>query len=244
MSRKDPLVPQAFSVALLRLSVPLTEELQHLRRQVGKAVETNGTSLEQEIYDYLERDPDFKQHFEEVYDSLEKQARSYERTKSATIRGSGAEALSWEYMVVPILIADDLYTAARNTLKKARSQFSRLSSTTQMFLSLLQKAITAREAQATAILKTLDKRPLTIQDLVYVIGMPLEQTKALVQSLWNEGYLDRTTSGFMYMIFPMLQLERRQGREIDENTYLTLTSKGYFFLHPVITSSKSGDLIQ
>ena len=232
MSYSDPLIPQAFTVALLQLNALPPERLRQLQ-QIGSSIATD--KAQTEILDYLNHDPQLKQQFDQVYDELEKQSHAQERTKSLTY-GAGTE--SWQQIVILLLRADDLLDAARKVLKQSRAQFSKLSADTQILLASLQSAIDKKEAQTKAVLTVLDDRLLTPQDLAFVIEKPLEETQAIVQFLWKAGYVDRPNSNFWSALFS--KRDRHSKPTIDENTYLTLTAKGYFFLHPLITPSQSG----
>ncbi|MFN6568006.1 hypothetical protein A6770_23300 [Nostoc minutum NIES-26] len=44
------------------------------------------------------------------------------------------------------------------------------------------------------ILTALERRPLTVENLAYALGLPLEETREVMMRLWDEGYIDTTTS--------------------------------------------------
>jgi hypothetical protein len=43
------------------------------------------------------------------------------------------------------------------------------------------------------VLTALERRPLTVENLSYSLGLPLEETREVVQRLWDEDYIDSTT---------------------------------------------------
>ena len=105
-----------------------------------------------------------------------------------------------------------------------------------MFLVSLQQAVSELDAHSIAVLQALEKRPLTVKGLSYVTGHSQQQAQQLMQELCQAGYIDRTTSNILHKVFPALGKNLQQTCEnFDLNTYFTLTAKGHFLLHPVLT---------
>jgi hypothetical protein len=103
----------------------------------------------------------------------------------------------------------------------------------------VQQAINAQDAEELAILKAIEKNPLTIRDLLYARGLSSEMTNVLVQSLWQQGYLDRITTSLFHILFPTLRGQRAK-TALAQDDPLTLTAKGYFRLHPLLQPSRRG----
>jgi hypothetical protein len=83
------------------------------------------------------------------------------------------------------------------------------------------------------ILRALDKRPYTTQDLLSFMSIttPPDQVRAIVQSLWLQGYIDTISGGLLRKFFPVSKGQSPQLPDPDAS--LTLTSKGHFSVHPI-----------
>lgn len=90
-------------------------------------------------------------------------------------------------------------------------------------------------------LRVLERRPLTVAHLKYALGLPTEKVHQVVKRLWNKGYIDDSTANIFRKIIPSSK-RRENLASIDQTTYFTLTSKGYFHLHPVISFGKPEDM--
>ncbi len=93
----------------------------------------------------------------------------------------------------------------------------------------------------TAILQALSQHPLRPQDLAYRLNQPLDQTKALVQSLWRKGYIDQLSAPMLYTVLPGLRDRQYRQQPVSSKLFLSLTSKGYFHLHPPIQWARRGN---
>jgi hypothetical protein len=83
------------------------------------------------------------------------------------------------------------------------------------------------------ILRALDKRPYTTQDLISYMDIttPPDQVRAMVQSLWIQGYIDTLSGGILREFLPVSK--GRSPHPPDPDASLTLTSKGHFSVHPI-----------
>ncbi len=271
MSSANPLIPQAFSLALLRLDTPLPADLQHSVQQVGLAIARPDADTDDQILHLIDQSQPLHEQFNAAYDELKQHYQVQERTKGlmtgilpqpywvqwakflpsvdslmAHLGGSIAfppsptTTLTWENLTVSILTADDQVETARVLLKQVKSLPNHLIEGVQAFLLALQKTVIAIEAQDIRILAAIEKRPLTAEDLVYVVGMPLATLLPRLQSLWHRGYIERTTTNSLYLMFPQFRSQQRKHQTINPDAYLTLTATGRLFLRPVIAPSRSG----
>jgi hypothetical protein len=83
------------------------------------------------------------------------------------------------------------------------------------------------------ILKSLEKTPMRSRDLFHTIGQSTEQIQPALQKLWEDGFIDVLSSSPLYTIFPGLRKGNYRHRSVPSDTFLTLTSKGYFYLYPM-----------
>jgi hypothetical protein len=91
------------------------------------------------------------------------------------------------------------------------------------------------------ILRALEPHSLTLKDLTYHTGLPLEILKSLVQNLRHKGHIDLLSAPLLYWLFPGLKPMRDRQTPLPENEFLSLTATGYFRLHPVIRVAQRGN---
>jgi hypothetical protein len=94
------------------------------------------------------------------------------------------------------------------------------------------------EGKTTQILKAIQKYHLNIQNLAYTISESNERTQRIVQELWEKGYIDYLSSPIIFVLLPGLRKLSYRQRLVKPLTCLTLTSKGYFHLYPVVQFNK------
>lgn len=87
-----------------------------------------------------------------------------------------------------------------------------------------------------AVLRAIEQRPLTTEDLAYRLEMPFDQVNCVVQRLWQEGKINTMGSGIWRNIFPFLNHRKRP----NSDAYWMLTSIGHFRLHPIISLRQMG----
>lgn len=103
----------------------------------------------------------------------------------------------------------------------------------------IAQILTRRETQTLTqatqqVLRTLEKSHLTTQDLTYSLNRTQEQTQAILQVLWQKGYIDRLTASLPHILFPGLRPNLYRTQLPSPDTLLTLTAKGYFHLYPLV----------
>lgn len=108
--------------------------------------------------------------------------------------------------------------------------------------SLQEQNLSDREVDEFQVLSTLERRPLTVENLAYLLGKSVDYTRDLVKRLWNRGYIDAATGGIVRRMMLVAQFGRRTVRLSDSQTYFILTSKGHFRLHPPFSFGESRGL--
>jgi hypothetical protein len=174
--------------------------------------------------------------YQESYDSLLlyyqlQQNRPLSQIDWTLTTDPASQAFLVNELAVPILQAKDFTAAAREVLKRVRP----LPPVGRVFVLFLEKAIASNTAKTIAVLEALEKRPLTVTGLVYIVGLTLDQAWTIVQELWRQGYIERATSSIVSKVFPRLKDRQHSGQTLDAETYLTLTARGHFHLHPVVS---------
>lgn len=230
MNVSEAIALQAFSIARLHLGAGLTDDLRQAVQEVADAIARNQPDAVDRVRSLVERHECFRKPYEAAYFKLQAQYHKQEQFKGLR---QASTPPRWKQVVTQILTADDPRLTAQELLKTAKAREDSSTAIGQPYLSSLRTELEALNTQEVTALKALEKRPLTTEDLVYVVnqGSP-EQVRTLVRSLWQRGYIDRVTGGLLSKLFP--RLRRHADQEIDSDTPLTLTSKGHFHLHPLI----------
>jgi hypothetical protein len=152
-----------------------------------------------------------------------------------------------ETMVDQVLSHADPQKAAQNFIEqiKIQQEHSQSSDPVQLIWRCLYGVVALLEEQVNALLRAVERRPLTTENLSYVLQMSSDQVRGLVQYLWNAGYIDPTSVNVFRKIFPNLRRVQNVSREatqqlqmIDSPAYFTLTAKGFFHLHPLVTADR------
>ncbi len=237
MEPSDTIALQAYVLALIQLLPPLPEYLQQQVQQIGHSWATQQPEVVEDVRKSVTSHSGLNDLYLTEHARLEQQYDTQERAKALM----GAEtadgtAITWDAIALSILQSDNVRAGAEALLQRVKAQGNSLhaSGDALVFISALQRVMAISHSQAIALLKALETQALTIRHLVHQLDMSQDQVQAIAQSLWRAGYIDRTTGGVLYNIFPMLRGQQRRDEAIDLDTYLTLTSKGYFYLHPVL----------
>lgn len=109
---------------------------------------------------------------------------------------------------------------------------AQLATTIEQLLTHRQQL--SRTTAIEQILKTLEKSHLTPADLTHLLTQPPQQTETILHHLWQQGYIDRLTAPFPYILFPSLRNPQYRATLPSDDAFLTLTTKGYFYLYPLI----------
>lgn len=246
MNRSEIAQIKAFLLALAQLDVDLARPLHQSIQTIGVILANQSTaaSLPQplltQMHSVLQQHSRLNALYEESYSSLllydQLQSRQLSSSQSAPQAAVNLAEQSYfiQNLAVPILIAEDFANTAREILKRMKHE-PQMPPLARGFTLFLERAIASSDANVLAVLEALEKRPLTVTGLVYVVGLTLDQVWTIVRSLWQQGYIDRATSNIVYKVFPMLKDRHRSCQTIDADTYLTLTAKGHFHLHPVVS---------
>lgn len=129
------------------------------------------------------------------------------------------------------LVLNSHQSNMQNLGQECQQVFNDIASTIQHSLAKRQRR--ELENARTQILKALAKYQLTTEDLAYTIGRSQSATQDLINSLWTKGYIDYLGSPLPFTIFPALRNHRYRNKAVEPDAFLTLTSKGYFHLHPL-----------
>ncbi len=220
---------------LPQLDTALSPELKQAVHRVGHSLSTHQPeAAANQIRDLVRDNECLKEPFQTAYDRLRDKYQTHERSKGIALASSQPNTLNLDDITVPILTADDFHSAAKGLLKTIESRFQQAPDDVRAYALSLQHSVVQADQQAIALLKMMDKQLRTPKELAYEIGLQLDHVQEILHSLWKQGYVEPVSGNMLYKVFPKLR-KRHSSEAFDEYTYFTLTSKGHFFLNPVIS---------
>jgi hypothetical protein len=239
MKPNEALSLEAFLVALAQLDTSLPSDLLSGMQQIGEALVQRPTEAIATIDVLVHRHAVLQRLYELAWITIQRQWFDDVRRLLATPE---AETIL-ENFAVRVLMTDDPQTAAQAQIERA-GQREEATNLFDRIVQLLYNVASAIETQTAAVLRALERRPLTVENLCYVLQLSADQVRALVQYLLNAGYIGSTNSGILRKFFPLLGRSRQavnvaaQQVTFDTPDYFTLTAKGHFYLHPLVTAER------
>ena len=233
---------QAFLIALAQLETPLSEDVTQDVHEIADDLETNKTNPSAtlaKLPSVVNQDSHLNQLSQTARLNLKSQYQAQERDKFAVANfGNNSTSTlsldntsSIENIALEILRSNNFQAKAQQIVDKLQDSQDAFIKTLQMALSVTK---TKADIKALNVLEALEFRPLTVENLAYSLEINQEQVYRIVQRLWQERKIDTTRGNTLYKILPFLRSPKQSCKIDPANTYLTLTSLGYFHLHPII----------
>jgi hypothetical protein len=113
----------------------------------------------------------------------------------------------------------DLHQAYETAREQLTEAYSSQEKDKFILTSVEEKSTT--EAKELSILKALDIRSLTIENLMYRLNLPEDQVIEAIEKLWNEGKIANASGSLLGKFIPRF---RNKKKKLDD--YFTLTFKG------------------
>jgi hypothetical protein len=219
MNTLEQLSLEAFQLALSRLEEPLPEALAQQVQYFSENWEANIG----ELRTLTEQFEPLKIQYQAA--RLELQSQSADRKQYIpngfqTNSGGNGLRLSGDIIIGNII--------------QARSESPRSSSDPSHPQDSSPNTLPSIPFAQEKILKTLEKSHLTAQELIYTINQPPEYTEGILRKLWEKGYIDQLSTPLPYILFPSLRSSEYHNTFPSADTMLTLTTRGYFHLYPLI----------
>lgn len=255
MNSVNDITIQAFSLSQLVLDTLLPDDLEQAIRQVGHRVTEQESEAVTAIQDLVEHHGCLRKPYELVYDDLQQHYQRLQQISSFDTSNFNPSDLNpsktsrfplpWKPIAASILLADNPRETARTVVKKTIAQidFRETLDGLHAFWLALVRIVQDLNSQENAILRSLIRHPMTIEDLSHTLGMPLDHVQAIVASLWAVGAIDVTTGHLLHRLFPVRKPETQVKKEIDPGDYFTLTMRGHFRLRPFVKSVKPQEVI-
>lgn len=249
---------QAFSLARLQLDNMLSDDLQQAVWDVGQSIALrNYTKAIAEIdrltsqYDCL-RQP-FQAALKELYKQYQLRLGQFGRAEASINREAFGSSPApdpflekaqlpsgaWEAIVTEILTANDPKVAAKESIKRTTTQLPTYDSLEfpLVFLDLLKRELSSLDTEMIIILGALEKQLLTVEDLAYAVGMPVERARAIVHELWKDGYIDSKKSNLLEKIASVFK-SKPADPNVKNDASFNVTTKGHFLLHPIVKNKQ------
>jgi inorganic triphosphatase YgiF len=241
MRATEALTLEACLLALSRYDDSLPAHLSAQIQTVGPKLITEQTAAIQKFRDLILGYPPLVPFYESARSQLSAQYNEQERAKSslsAATLTNGSAILSSPLSLIDIaahmLNGPDFRTNIQRLVSRPQWHKSLKGSDQTLidFAETLQAAATQLPHSKVMILRRLDQDIFSIQNLAYVLEIPLERAQNLVKSLWNERYIRPTADSFWEQLWLSWQGAPPLQDLPKPNEELTLTTKGYFYLHP------------
>jgi hypothetical protein len=231
----DALTIQAFSLARLQLAPVLTDDLEEEIHDVGDRVAHHDPRAADDVREIVKHHTCLQGYYEAAYNDLHRHYQSQERTTDLPDTATQVLPHNWERVVVEILQADAPLHTVRHLIRELHTQSDTFTAgMINAFFTVLQKVLVDLDNHAIAVLKALAERPLSLNDLIRLLDGSDPHVQAVVHMLWHEGYISRLNSSILDRILPLLGQHQRH-EALDPDAQLTLSAKGHFMLHPVVT---------
>jgi hypothetical protein len=250
MKSNEAISLQSLLITLSRLDATLPFDFQVKIHHLGNLLMLHRSQMSEAIDDLVCQHSQLHRLYELVRTTLQQQYQQQcGRTQSQISLTSDMPPVvesALETTVVQVLGNADPQKAAQTFIEHIKSQqeLSQSPEPLQLIWRCLYGVVALLEEQINALLRAVERRPLTTENLSYVLQMSSDQVRELVQYLWNAGYIDPTSVNVFRKIFPNLRraqnvsIETTQQLQIDSPAYFTLTAKGFFHLHPLVTADR------
>lgn len=215
---------QAFLIAL-SVAPPLSDDLRTKIQAIGQSLAQNDLSALDRIPDVLKASDTLQTDYNKARLSLYNEYQSQERDKFVDLALEPPLDIPNLDNLINIahhlLKADNFQKASQAILKKIQPD-----NISETFVNTWKAFVRAEE---NAILQAIESHPLTRADIAVQLNIPTEKVNATLQKLWDQGKIDTLNGGIFRKIIPSL----RSNQSLNPAAPLTLTTSGYFQLHPL-----------
>lgn len=238
MSPTDALSLQACLAALAKLDTPLPPDLHQAIRECKIALEQQQPDAVLRLRNVIVQHPHLNHLYETEMVALQRSYQTQERAKNILALGvPDSTAQTLETIAAQILdTTNDFKQSTQRFLNHYQRQIKDKNPTLQPFIDHLAHAANTLEPRAVVALEELEHKPLSVKDLSYRLNQSVDESQALAQRLWQEGYIVTAHSSLLSKVFPAFRTSTPDFSNGTE-TYFTLTAKGFFRLHPIIGRS-------
>lgn len=230
----DALTLEACLIALAKLEAALPADLHSQVQALGAALQAQEPDAVERLRQVVTCHEDLNQHYEVARLALEDQYHHHRQAKTWPPEGHAEAATrALESMAVPILQSDDFRETAHHLLKE-QGLHKPAQAELWPFMRTLRRTVTSLDWASVRMMKALERQPATPEHLAHSLSLGRDQVRRMALRLRNNGYISPLTTGFFDMVLPLFGVYPHKAARLDDQTFLTLTAKGYFTLNPVI----------
>lgn len=248
MTPQEAITLQSFLVALSQLDATLPPELVNGIRQIGNGLALHQPGAIASLPNIVRQHHQLQGLYELAGVTLQHQYQTLEQRIGHPPSPQVLEEMSalLENAAAQVLTAENPQTIAQAQFRqaKAKQEIGGDVAEPKAFWDCLYRTIALINEEIDAVLRALERRPLNVENLSYVLQLSTDQVKALLQYLWSAGYIDQTSGGMLHKLFPMWRrVQTLSTADLAPPTpanpnYFTLTAKGHFHLHPFVTAER------
>ena len=242
MKANEAITLDACLLALLHYDDSVPTEL-HEQIQTAKAQIANGQpEAINHLKKIIEKNDQLKALYANARRYLVVQNQPQERAKSAATTFSplpsapSVAGFSLADVATAILSSPNAnYRAnAQHVLNKStfQKQLAQAPEELRSSVKALTKAANRLHPTKVAMMRKIDDNFFTVDDIAYSLEIPLDGAQRYAKSLWNEGYIRPISSNLLKQWWWSLKGAPQLTQVPDSDSPLTLTNKGYFYLHP------------
>lgn len=239
MNTEDERNLEAYVLAIARNGKQLSPALHSKIQAAGYQLAQDESAIDK-LLDLIEKDSNFSRSYEQAREELQaKYEDDRERSKSGAsaipnghgLNGNGSFVRS---LAIPILTADNFTSVAQRLVTQPdwQTQVKQASEDVQTFFRTLKDAVTSLDPLSIQLLKILDKDIFAIDSLAYRVYLTEEAIKPALEELWRRSYIYPVSNTVTGNIWRSLNIFTRNDRPLNTDSYLSLTAKGYYHLHP------------
>ncbi|MGB3789788.1 MAG: hypothetical protein WA949_17385 [Phormidesmis sp.] len=236
MNTTDERNLEACVLTLSRWKGQLPVELHSQIQAAGRQLSQDESAIN-DIRNLLKQQSDLSSAYEASRQELYQRYNARERSKGGADTFANGTLNNRNLILalaIPILTADNFSLTAQQLVAQPswRSQVKNASDDVQTFFKTLKESVTRLDALSIQLMKWLDKEIYTLDELAYRTEQPEARLAESLESLWQENYIYAVSGSALSNFWESLNVfSRRKGR-LDLDSYLALSAKGYFYLHP------------
>ncbi|MGC1310328.1 MAG: hypothetical protein WA885_24120 [Phormidesmis sp.] len=222
---------EACVLALARWQGPLSPELRHKIQEIGKQIPNNDAATG-ELRNLLVNNG-LEESYRTARCELFQKSIVRERFKSpGEIAIPNSDVISEIAAIVST--AEDFAAAVYKLVTHPhwKARVASLSEDEQTFFQLLTDSVVGLDALAIEILTILDRDVYTLSQIAYRTDLPKEQIEPTLEALWQQNYIYPVSKTILGNLWGSLNVFSQRKSRLDVSSYLALTAKGYFYLHP------------
>lgn len=242
MNLTDALTIQAFTAVLPKLEMTLPPVLKQSIHEAGQELaHHHAVQAALHIRNLVNHHQCLEEPFSPLYQRFQERSQANALSVHPSQFTASLELLT-ETMTVPILRAENFAVGAKEILRRSKHHMTELPDVMHLFVTSLQKAVSAFDEQVNSVLQALEQQLLSVEDIAHVQNISVEQANQIVKNLWERGYIDSAKSNVVGRAMAVFTRSPRSIPSVHSAKHFVLTSRGHFHLHPLLSGKREDAL--